>query len=69
MGGRERWCIGGADGNSGSSGNGGNGKREWQGNGRGVVGVGQVMKAEKRRMIGWQRAREPHVVIHLDIER
>ncbi len=33
-----------------------------------MIVVGQVLEAKERGVIGGQRGRKPHVVVHLDVE-
>jgi hypothetical protein len=67
-GGNRRFVVEANGGGSGSrNGSSRNGKSRWQK--RLSIGIGNVLEIEEGRVIGGERRREPHIVVHLDIKR
>ena len=65
----KRRVIAGWDRDGGSSRDRGNGTRKRQRSGGSCgVGIWDVSKLERRRVISWKRRRKPHIVTHLDME-
>jgi hypothetical protein len=68
MNGRDRRVVGNADGDGSGSRDGSSRKGKRQSLGDRGIGIGYVKELEQRRMISRKRGREPHVVVHLNVE-
>jgi hypothetical protein len=69
MNGRDRRVVGNTDGDGSGSRDGSSRKGKRQSRGDRGIGIRYVMELEQRRMISRKRGGEPHVVVHLNVER